>query len=47
MENEPCKDDWHLSYKELVEKYGANNSDNHYKPYRTCPSCGAKIIPGD
>jgi hypothetical protein len=44
---EKCQDDWHLTWKELIEKYGSENADNHYKPYRTCLTCDEKKIYGD
>lgn len=43
-----CKDNWHLSYEELTAKYGDKEiAEDFYNPARTCPSCGAKSIPGD
>lgn len=42
-----CQDDWHLSWAELLMKYGPSQDEDMYKPYRTCPTCGKKRIYGD
>jgi hypothetical protein len=47
MERNICQDDWHLGWDGLVEKYGKEESEKRYRFYRTCPTCGEKIIPGD
>jgi hypothetical protein len=42
---EECKDDWHLSWKNLCKKYGsAEEADKHYNYAMTCPTCGEKRI---
>lgn len=44
--SEQCKDDWHLSRKEMLKKYGEQEANKKYRFYRTfyrtCPSCGKK-----
>ena len=42
-----CIDDWHLSWEQLVDKYGGEEADSQYRYYRTCPTCGQRSDPGD
>jgi len=45
---EKCVDEWHLGWTRLVEKYGEEEAEKRYKPYRSCPSnCGARVDYGD
>lgn len=44
-----CPDDWHLSWKEIMKKYGyvEPETNKHYNCARTCPTCKEKRVYGD
>ena len=47
MNDEKCKDEWHLGWEKLLLRYGPKGAEEHYNPARTCPTCGEKKIYGD
>ena len=43
-----CQDEWHLSWEEMIKKYGSDEEARKRPgPFRTCPTCGEKKIYGD
>lgn len=47
-QEKPCEDEWHLGWAGLREKYGKEEAEKRFKPYRSCPNnCGARRDYGD